>query len=155
VSLGLIAEEPAASVPPSANAQRPLRLRVRMRRRSLDRQIAAGLRPDSDAELALRSLQLTSTHERRCIATALMNILEAADERHADPASRLRLNHAEVLVARHEIIALISALRSEQELAARGIARARLLTEAGDSPMLHAEPGRTVRQATSEAISAL
>ena len=89
------------------------------------------------------------------MAAALASLLEAADERHADPASRLMLNHAEVLAARHEIVALVAALRSERVLAVRGIALARRLTEAGDSPMLHAEPGRSVQQALSEAISAL
>ena len=70
------------------------------------------------------------------MASSLWNILEAADERHADPASHVRLNHADVLAARHGIVALIEILRSEQTVAARGVALARLLTVERGSPML-------------------
>ncbi len=83
---------------------------------------------DADPARALRALQLTGATERRCVATSLRNILEAADERHADPASPVRLNHADVLAARHGIVALIEVLRSEQTVTARGVALARLLT---------------------------
>ena len=79
------------------HAQRGLRLRVRIRRHVLDRELASGLQPESDAARALRARQLTSRYERCFVAACLANILEAADERHADPASPLRLNHAEVL----------------------------------------------------------
>ena len=89
------------------------------------------------------------------MATSLGNILEAADERHADPASQVRVNHADVLAARHGIAALIDVLRSEQTVTARGVALARLLTEERGSPMLCERSGRTVQQAVSEALAAL
>ena len=89
------------------------------------------------------------------MAACLANILEAADERHADPASPLKLNHAQVLAARHEIVALIEALRSDQPVAARGVALALLLIDTGGSPLLRPQRGRTVQQAVSEAIAAL
>ena len=54
---------------------------------------------------------------------------------HADPASPVRLNHAEVLAARDGIVALIEVLRSEQTVAPRGVALARLLTVERGSPM--------------------
>ncbi len=93
--------------------------------------------------------------ERRCVAAVVSNILEAADERHADPVSTLKLNHAEVLAARHEIVALIETLQGDQVVAARGVALARMLTEAGSSPLLRVCPGRTVQEAVSEAVAAL
>ena len=132
-----------------------MRLRVRIRRHVLDREIASGLQPDSDVARALRAQQLTSALERRCVAAGLEHILAAADERHADPALPLRLNHAEVLAARHAIVALIEALRCERTVDARGVALARLLIGASDSPLLCAQTRRPVRQAVSEAIAAL
>ena len=90
------------------------------------------------------------------MATSLANILEAADERHADPASSVRLNHADVLSARHGIVALIEVLRGEQPVTSRGVALARLLTVERDSPMLCEGSRRTVvHHAVSEALAAL
>ena len=132
-----------------------LGLRVRIRRHVLDREIGSGLEPESDVARALRAQQLTSPAERCCVAAALANILEAADERHADPASLLKLNHAEVLAARYEIIALIEALRGDRPLAPRGVALARLLVNASGSPLLCPQRGRSVREAVSQAIGAL
>lgn len=140
----------------AASGQFGARIRARLHRRVIDREIAAGAAAvDADPARALRALQLTGATERRCVATSLGNILEAADERHADPASRVRLNHADVLAARHGIVALIEVLRSEQAVTARGVALARLLTEERDSPMLCEGSGRTVQQAVSEALAAL
>jgi hypothetical protein len=155
VSLGLIAAQDLASSGEAASAQFGARIRARLHRRVIDREIAAGAAVDADPARALRALQLTGVTERRCVATSLANILEAADERHADPASRVRLPHADVLAARHGIVALIEVLRSEQTVAARGVALARLLTEERDSPMLCEGAGRTVHQAVSEALAAL
>jgi hypothetical protein len=76
-------------------------------------------------------------------------------ERHADPTSILQLNHAEVLATRHDIMALIDALRGDQVIAPRGAALARLLAESSTSPLLWAQAGHTVQQAVSEAIAAL
>lgn len=146
---------PSWTTPALAPSDRGLQLRVRLRRRVLDREIAAGIRPDGDPARALRAEQLRSMAERGCVAVVLSNILEAADERHADPGSPLKLNHAEVLAARHEIVALIETLQGDQVVAARGVALARMLTEAGSSPLLHVRPGRTVQEAVSQAVAAL
>jgi hypothetical protein len=138
-----------------STTDRTLGLRVRIRRHVLDREIAAGLDPGDDPARATRAQQLLSAHERRCVAGCLTNILEAADERHADPTSPLKLNHAEVLATRHDLLALIAALRSDRVLAARGVALARLLTEADTSPLLRVRPGLSVQDAVAEAIEAL
>ena len=153
--MSLIAAQDLASSGEAAPAQLSTRIRVRLHRRVLDREIAAGAGVDADPARALRALQLTGPSERRCVAALLGNILEAADERHADPASHVRLNHADVLAARRGILALIEVLRSEQTVTARGVALARLLTEERRSPMLCEGTGRTVQQAVSEALAAL
>jgi hypothetical protein len=155
VSLGVITAQDLPSSRESAPAQFSARIRARVHRRVLDREIAAGAVVDADPARALRAQQLTGATERRCVATSLRNILDAADERHADPASHVRLNHADVLAARHGIVALIEVLRSEQPVTARGVALARLLTVERDSPMLSEGSRRTVQQAVSEALGAL
>jgi hypothetical protein len=136
-------------------SDRSLRLRVRLRRRVLDREIAAGLSAGGDAARALRARQLTCARERWCVAVCLANIVEAADERQADPTSPLTLNHPEVLAARDDIAALIDALRGDQAIAPRGAALARLLAQSSASPLVRPRAGCSVQQAVSEAISAL
>jgi hypothetical protein len=135
--------------------ERGLRLRVRIRQRVLDREIAAGLRLDSDAARAVRAQQLTGTTERCRVARSLANVLQAADERHAHPVAPVGLNHAHVLSARYELLALIEILRGESAVAARGVALARELIESSASPVLRANTRHTVREAVSEAIAAL
>jgi hypothetical protein len=139
----------------AGHARRGVRLRVLVRRRVLDREIASGLRPEADAARALRAEQLRSLNERCCVAASLANVLSAADERQADPGSLLRLDHARVLAARHEIVTLIDALRSDRAVAARGVALARLLLDADASPLLRPQARGTVQQAVSEVIAAL
>ncbi len=155
MSLDVITAHDLPSARESAAAEFSARIRARVHRRVIDREIAGGAVVDGDPARALRAQQLTGVTERRCAATSLRNILDAADERHADPASHVRLNHADVLAARHGIVALIEVLGSEQTVTARGVALARLLAVDRDSPMLSERSGRTVQQAVSEALGAL
>jgi hypothetical protein len=155
VSLSVITAHEVPSSRQAGSAQFSARIRARVHRRVIDREIAAGAVVDADPARALRALQLTSAMERRCVAASLANILEAADERHADPASQVRLNHAGVLAARHGILALIEVLRSEQTVTARGVALAQLLTVERGSPMLCEGSRRTAQQAVSESLAAL
>lgn len=111
--------------------------------------------PDEDPARALRAKELSGARERRCIAASLENILDAADEMNADPASPLQLDHLGVLAARDDIVRLIECLRSERPLALRGIALSRLLIDDSTSPLLRPRPARTVPEAVSEAIAAL
>jgi hypothetical protein len=136
-------------------ADRGLQLRVRMRQRVLDREIAVGLRPDSDAARGLRARQLTSMPERRRVAVCLANILEAADARHSQRGGRLTAVHAQVLAARHDLVLLIDILRSERAVSARGVVLARQLIESSGSPLVRSQARLRVQQAVSEAIEAL
>jgi hypothetical protein len=155
-----VLSDPIATRPRSAPLQvtpphPAMRLRVRIRQRVLDREIAAGLPSDFDAAPAIRAQQLTSTRERCRVAACLASILEVADQRHADPSARLNLNHAEVLAARHELVALIDALRGEGAVGARGVALARQLIHSSGSPLSRARANHTVQEAVSKAIAAL
>jgi hypothetical protein len=155
MSLELMTAGNRAASREAAPTQFSARVRARLHRRVIDREIAAGAVVSADPARALRAQQLTSPLERRCVASSLWNILQAAEERHADPASHVRLNHAEVLAARHGIMALIEILRSEQTVAPRGVALARLLTVERGSPMLCEGSQRLVQDAVSEALAAL
>lgn len=98
---------------------------------------------------------MTSMPERRRAAVCLANILETADERHAQPATRLTAIDAQVLAARHDLVVLIDALRGARPVSARGVALARRLIESSGSPLVRSHAGLTVQQAVSETIEAL
>jgi hypothetical protein len=134
----------------------PIRLRawVRIRRRALDRQIAAGHARVEDPALALRQWQLRRPCERRSIAACLANILEAAAEHQADPGARVSVNPTETLAAQSEIVALIALLSSDRAASPQGIARARLLTDSA-SPLLSERATTSVHQAVCETIDLL
>lgn len=103
----------------------------------------------------MRARQLTGATERRALAACLANILDAAEEREADPSSRLVLDHAAVIASRSEIEALIALLRGDAVLDVRGVALARLLAVDRTSPLVHQRRGRTVQAALREVLEAL
>jgi hypothetical protein len=103
----------------------------------------------------LRASQLSSAPERRAIAAWPANILDAADECQVGLASPRLLDHAPVIAARGEIVALIELLRGETAPEVRGIALARLLADDPACRLLHPCPDRTLGQAVAEIIDAL
>jgi hypothetical protein len=110
---------------------------------------------DGNPARVLRARQLSSAPERRAIAACLGNILDAADERRVGLASPRLLDHAPVIAARSEIVALIELLRGETALEVRGIALARLLADGPAGRLLRSCPDRTLGQAVAEIIDAL
>jgi hypothetical protein len=132
-----------------------VRLRVARAHRRLDREIASEAPVNDDPARALRAAQLTSPRERFYLAAVLEHILEAAEERERDPVSRVRVNHAALIAARHGILTLIDVLRTEREVAPRGVALARLLIDDPRSPLLSVGTGRSAQQSLSDAIHAL
>jgi hypothetical protein len=135
--------------------ERRLRLRVRVHRRELDREISYSASPDGDPLRALRARQLGSVCERRAVAACFANILDAAAEAEAVPSARLRLDHRAVLSARPEIIHLIELLRSEVAINVRGVALARLLADDPTGLLVRPRVDQTLRQALADVIRAL
>lgn len=128
----------------------PQRLRVRLTRGWLDRQLARGATCDASPALALRAAQLASPPARKAIAVLLDTVLLAAEERAANPGSPLIVNHDEVIAAREQIVALVERLLSAAVLEPRGVALARLLVRDARSPLFSDASGHTLEQALSE-----
>jgi hypothetical protein len=131
------------------------RMRVLLTQRTLDDQIAQGSDVTASLALSLRAKQLTGTGERRAASACLANILDAAEERQADPGLRLILDHRAVIASRAEILALIDVLRSGSEVNAQGVALTTLLIERRTSPLFGACTSRTLEQAIAEIAEAL
>jgi hypothetical protein len=127
---------------------------VRLTRRRLDREIAAGARIESSCAHSVRAGELERASARRAIAAALANVLAAAEERDADPSSRLVIDHVAVLAAREQMLGLIAALRSDVAPAPRSIAMALLLIQDRNSPVYRHSGVGALARALSEIAAA-
>ena len=111
-------------------------LRCRLRRNTIDRELAAGIDPDSSECRHLRAAQLTATSSREALADAY--------ERHVDASTNnpqldvLSVNWSAVRAATPRLRHLARRLREDPGVRAQGVARARLLLAERDGA-LHAQ----------------
>lgn len=132
-----------------------LRLRVWLRRRELDRALAAGAPIDSD-ELAHRAAQLTSPAGREAIAAMLANVLDAAEELPPPGGPDMpSLNRPAVLDARGHLLALIERLRGDEPAGYRGVAQAQQLATDPRGVLYRSTPVRVVVAAVELVLLAL
>jgi hypothetical protein len=131
------------------------RLRFRLSRRHLDDQIAGEAPPPDSVDIRRRCAELTGRDSRLCLASALDNILDAAEERWRDPASALILDHEAVLRDRGQIEELIDRLRSSESVSARGVALVRLLVRDSRGPLYRHRGDKALQDALAEITRAL
>jgi hypothetical protein len=134
---------------------RTRRIRSTLLRRRLDAQIAAEAPPPDSVDIRRRCAELTARGSRLTLALALANILDAADERQADPVSALILDDQAVLRERDQIEALIDRLRGSETVSARGVALVRLLVYDAHGPLYYHHDGRTLHDALAKIARAL
>jgi hypothetical protein len=119
----------------------------------LDRELAAGARPEASATLSLRASQLACPASRRMLASTVARLIRSSQEPLATLGPlRSRGLLDRVAAARPELEELIEHLLAPAPVSARGVAIVQLLLTDGTGP-LHghgssAELGRVLRQAT-------
>jgi hypothetical protein len=114
-----------------------LEVRVAATRTRLDERIAAGVRPDSRVELALRADQLVRPRYRRRLASYVEGLVAEFDADRgwwlAAPVPYLRPQVAE---ARSTLLSLAQVLRHAERVRPRGVAIvSRLLWDPASSPL--------------------
>jgi hypothetical protein len=130
-----------------------VRISTRVRRSGLDRWLAGGADPASDAGLELRAAQLRSAGERARIANALVEKL--GDARRGEPVTlRTRPQRAAVRDAADEILGLALRLREDRPVGIAGVAKAAWLVDDRWSPM-HRHDAGDLHDAIRSALSAL
>jgi hypothetical protein len=113
-----------------------LRLRVWLRRDSLDRRLAEGTPPTASPELTRRAAQLLSRRMRRRLAAWLERTLEEAQRPPRRISAALPLDRDAIRIARPELLSLARDLSEVHEpVCVRGVARAYLLLTDGASPL--------------------
>jgi hypothetical protein len=125
----------ATDTQPEGRPSRMMRLRIRLKRRRLDRELLAGLGPTQDPLILWRARQLTDRSARADLAGLLERVLKISRE----PQSRLRgavsIQRGSVRAAAPDIRHLIDLLRGPQRISPQGVVMAyRLLTD-GTGPL--------------------
>jgi hypothetical protein len=125
----------------SARPGAALRLRTRLRRDRLDRELSREANPDDSPELALRAEQLLTPAERWRLAGALQQTLDDAREPEAFTL-KLHPHRAEIRDCAEDLLALIRRLRDEQTIEVRGAALSSWLLSDRESPLDRASGAR-------------
>jgi hypothetical protein len=131
-----------------------VRVRVFLRRGTLDRLLAAGGEPSWDPELWLRAAQVTSCRKCRFLAHSLEN---AVSEAHRLPrwSCAAPVDRRAVRAAAPGLLALAAWLEADPRPAAQGVALAtQLVTDAG-SPLYAPGDSDALREIAKIARSAL
>jgi hypothetical protein len=121
-------------VPRSWAGRRRAGIHMRLRRFQLDRALAQGVNPWSDAELMLRASRLGSLAERRKLAAGLMELVSIAEhQRRSSPYVSVR--QEVVLEQREPLLALADRLGQPAPVAIPVVARLALLLSDPLSPV--------------------
>jgi hypothetical protein len=131
-------------------------VRTRLRRRSLDRRLAAGANPAESDDLSRRADQLQSSVHRRELAAALLTLVEQAEGPSPPISAAIPIDRRSVLVARSDVIALALDLgATDLDASARGIALVERLLWDGASPVYAPIGPGALTQALRDAHAAL
>jgi hypothetical protein len=101
----------------------------------LDRMLAVGVSAPSGSALAAHAVRLTSVQEREALARSLRRMVNDARNREARLMSRVPLNIPNITAAENRIDEVTLRLHSPRPVAARGIARLRLVLADGAGPI--------------------
>jgi hypothetical protein len=108
-------------------------LRCRLRRNTIDNELAAGADPDSSECRHLRAAELTAASNRRALAAAYERHIVAATS--IPPLNVIPVNWSGVRAAAPRLEHLARRLREDPRVRAQGVARATLLLTDGDSAL--------------------
>jgi hypothetical protein len=143
-----------AAAPRSTLGRLGLRLRVRLRRRRLDRMLAEGRSPWSRPDLAFRASQVLALRSRRRVAAAISGLLDLAEIQRLQ--SIYPLVRSVVVLEEHELLTRIAArLRDPAPIPPAPVVVLRFLTSSSSSPaFVHGGPasgfGAAVRDCAAQ-----
>lgn len=143
---------------PASQPRLALRLRVRSKRRKLDRALADRADPWGSDELACRARQLMLASTRRQLANVLLNLIDAAQEPDTNwqaHGTALPLRSQAVRDARRELLAVADRLRDPTPAAIRGVALAVLLVYDQRSPIFTDSERQGVSEWANRVLRAL
>jgi len=117
---------------------------------SLDRQLAAGVPPETTRLLAARADKLVSPSTRLSLAENWQGLLEQARKSPTDRARRVPLCSERIRAAEGDIQRMTSALAASRPSTARGVAMAGQLLSDGVGPLYNSHSTRDLRTLVTE-----
>jgi hypothetical protein len=120
-------------LPPRERRSWLLAVRCRMRRKAIDKELAAGVDPDSTECRHRRASELTGPRNRQALAAALERHIAAATS--IPPLDVLPVNWRGVHTASPRLERLAQRLREDPQVRAQAVARVQLLLTDGDSAL--------------------
>jgi len=132
-----------------------VRVRVRLQRLSLDRQLARGADPCPSPALARRAHELCQLKLRRELATDIERAIEAANVPARQLTAAVPVDRRAISECRHLLLGLAEDLRCAGCVYARGVALVRVLLRDGGSPLYALSEPRELEEAIRRARAAL
>jgi hypothetical protein len=123
-----------------------LRLRVRLHRRRLDRELADGCSCEASGDHALRARQLADSMTRHELARSLRRVADSGNRRRALFSSAVPLSRG-VEPWREALVGLASRLEQPVAVNVCGVARARELLTDGAGPLYSSLSGMSIGEA--------
>jgi hypothetical protein len=121
----------------------------------LDRELAAGVAPDSSAALALRAQRLTRSSTRRDFAESVERVVAAGMRPAAARSAAVPVCRDKVREAAGELRELVGCLVAPGPVPARGVALVRVLLSDGGGPLYRGHSACDLRARVGEASEAL
>jgi len=122
---------------------------------SLERALARGVAPETEAALALRAQALIAPSVRAALARQLQRVVRDARGGRARPVTRVATRRREILDAAQELDLLARRLRAPGPVSARGVARVRVLLTDGCGPLYFRGATEELRVAVARALADL
>jgi hypothetical protein len=130
-------------------------IRARWSPGRLDRALARGIAPETNAALALRAQRLTEPDRRHSMADSLRRILREAHEKPRPVLGRVNPRGARVTAARDELGRLADTLDEPGPVAAGGVAQAWILLTDGTGPLYNPASRTALRAGAARATREL
>jgi hypothetical protein len=130
-------------------------LAARWRAGSLERALARGVAPDTDAALALRAEALIGPSVRAALARRLRRVVRDARATGVLFSTRVPTRGRAILAAAEDLDRLAGRLVAPRPVSARGVARVRLLLSDGCGPLYFRGAAEELQVAVSRALADL
>jgi hypothetical protein len=131
------------------------RVVARLRAGWLDRELAAGVAPETDAALALRAQRLIGPGPRRALGRQVERLVRDAHSVGHWVVAPIPPRRREVLDASDDLNALADRLLAPDPVAVRGVAQVRVLLSDGSGPLYFFGASERLRSAVRRALRSL
>lgn len=138
-----VVEGMSLKVKPAGSTPLSTRIRTRLHRHRLDRELVLGADPNTDPLRRDRARELVGERCRRRIAAIFERLLAEADSSPRPFTSRVPIARAAIRDSRGELETIVERLKTPAYISARGVAMISVLLSDGASPLYGNHPANS------------